>query len=173
MNVYYEGKHVSGAHSESFRQLVDQEGQPTSYFKDQEGVYAFGKRLKGLSAGLKVLSEFYLIDQEKAYYQDHEISGALVNSFALLPGDGMFAKDQTRVYYRGQPVSGVLPGSVQVLERGYLKDESRVFHLTGSDCSEVIGADAKSFRVTGWDEKSKSEATDGSRFYLEGKLVGK
>jgi len=169
-NIYYEGKILAGSDAASFERLKLPDGNPSSYFKDKNSVYWFGKKMSDvLAASVKVLSESYIVDAQNVFYYQNRIAGADSSSFAIIQDDqGSWSKDKKSVYYKEVAYPEVDPSTLEVLERSYAKDKSKVYYFNGEKLTEVVGANAKSFKVTNWDQKTESEATDGTHFYVQG-----
>jgi len=168
-SIYYEGKVLPGSDAATFERLKRAD-QPSIYYKDKNSVYWFGRKLEGIKAdSVKVLSEEYLVDNESVFYYEKKIVGADPVTFAVYPDEGSFAKDKKAFYFQDVAYPEVDSATIEFLERGYAKDKSKVYYRDGRVLTVVAGANAASFKVTNWDQKTESEATDGTKYFVEGK----
>ncbi|MBY0413433.1 MAG: DKNYY domain-containing protein [Bdellovibrionales bacterium] len=168
-NIFYEGKKLVGVDASTFIQLKRDE-IPTTYFKDKNAVYWFGKKIEGLKAdSVKSLNESYIVDADSVFYLYTKISGADPATFVVFQDQDSWAKDSKAVYFREMRYPNIDASTLEILSRGYAKDKSKVYYLDGKDMIVVEGANPINFKVTNWDAQTKSEATDGAHFYLEGK----
>lgn len=169
-NIFFDGKILEGSDASSFTRLLRPDGKPSSYFKDKNFVYWFGrKRPEVQASSVKVISEAYLADAENVFYFKDKIVGANPATFVEIPNQESWGKDDKTVYYRDSAYPQLDMASLEILERGYAKDKSKVYYVNDNKLIEVVGANPSTFQVTHWDQKTESEATDGVRYYLEGK----
>lgn len=168
-SVYFKGKALPGSDAATFVKLKIAD-QTSTYYKDKNSVYWFGRKIEGLKPdSTKVLSETYLVDSDSVFYFEKKIVGADPASFAVFPDQESLAKDKRALYFRDVAYPEVDLVTIEFLERGYVKDKSKVYYRDGNVLTVVAGANAAGFKVTNWDQKTESEATDGTKYFLEGK----
>lgn len=169
-HIFYEGQIQKDTDVSTFVRMNLPDGKSSSFYKDKNCVYWFGKKISGLQPdSVKVLSETYLVDSQSVFYFQNKIEGANPNRFVVIQDQSDWGKDDKAVYGRDKAYSNIDPASFEVLERSYVKDKSKVYYNDSGSLVEVVGANPKTFTVTNWDPKTESEATDGARYYLQGK----
>lgn len=167
--VYFRGRRIEGADASTFSE-IKKEDLGTSYFKDKNFVYRLGKKIEGLKpVSVKVLNEMYLVDNDSVFYFQNKIAGADPGSFRVFADQESWGKDKNTVYFQNVAYPEVDPATLEFLERGYAKDKSKVYYREGNVLNIVAAANAATFKVTNWDQKTESEATDGTKYFLQGK----
>lgn len=169
-SVIFDGRSLAGSDPESFVQLKSPDGEPTTFFKDKNSVYWIGQKITGLQAStVKALSQSYLSDAAHVFYIQKQVAGADAASFVSLAEYESWGKDKNSLFYQEVAHPEIDITSFQILERGYIKDKSKVFYREGATVTVVIDANPATFKVTNWDAATKSEATDGMHYFVEGK----
>lgn len=137
--AYYRGRMISGAHAASFEILG------YGYAKDRYRVYMDGKVLPHVDPrSFRLLTRHeeshrprpyandhkgqagYYTDAYSVYYDGKRMTGAAVNSFAVL-GEG-YAKDAYSVYYRGEKIKNAVANSFRQTGNGYAHDAFNTYY---------------------------------------------
>jgi len=172
--VYQGGKPVTAAHPATF-QVFEQ----SLYARDKQHAYHEDKLIEGADgSSFELLDPSFARDKARIYFLGEPILlGADAASFELLPTSN-YGRDTSKVYalpnalFRtAHELSGADRATFTPLARAYAKDSKYVYFADDGRAVPVESADPASFRVTEWDEASKSEARDNQRYYLQGKVV--
>jgi hypothetical protein len=173
-HVYYGGKRVAAADPATFQVLG-----VTAYARDQVHAYHRTELIQGADgSSFELINESFARDKARIYFLGEPILlGADAASFELLPTSN-YGRDTSKVYalpnalFRtAHELSGADRATFTPLARAYAKDSKYVYFADDGRAVPVESADPASFRVTEWDEASKSEARDNQRYYLQGKVV--
>ncbi len=170
-NVFYDGKLIEGIDRASFSKVprgVDDE----QYFTDGVSLVYFGKVIgKTDRESIESLGNSYAKDRTQVFYMDKPIENADPASFKIID-QSSYSSDKSRVYFWHIVVPQAKPEHFQVLERGYSKDDNRVYHQHSIEKIDIVeGAIAADFKVTLYDEQRGSEAFDGRTYFMNGKPV--
>ncbi len=174
-HIYYGGEVLPGAKPTGFKIL--EEHTEYSVYEDATSsqVYHYGKLIASADAQSLTVFNYYLSKDKQAIYYGTEqiLPQADVASFEMLPNEDRYARDKHAVYdMAGKDSAAIVdadPASIQVLQRGYIKDQQHVYYRDGIASHKVLDADANSFVVTAYDEASQSEAKDKHHYYWQGK----
>jgi len=167
--VYFQGKALESANPKSFEVLKSSDGSNSRFYRDQSYVFFNGHIIQNINgANAKIISPGYLVDQVNAVYYTTRLEGVDVNTLRVHPKDAAYALDIKFVFYKGTKVQNADPSSFEPLERQYAKDKNHVYYLASGTPRVIHDADAATFMATNYDPKSKSDAKDKYRYYLNG-----
>ncbi|MCD8521789.1 MAG: DKNYY domain-containing protein [Saccharospirillaceae bacterium] len=176
--VYLNGKAVPGADPTQFKRVEDAWGNPSGYALSGTTLYYGTERIGEVTPDeVSIITPAIAKDRERIYYLGKMILPmADAPSFVLLPDTDGYARDHSAVYDligdRSAPIAGADPQTMNVLNRGYLKDANRIYHREGYEPTEILhDVDYDSFVVTDWDDETQSEARDRYALYMNGRVV--
>lgn len=164
-------KVLEGADAASFRYLDE------DYARDAKSLFYEGVRFSVQDVEtFQILKYGFARDRAQGYYLRTPIAGSDGASFEALD-DGHHARDKARVYYcsyehgdeksrpgmRARVLKAAAPAEIQVLDSGYAKTGTSVFHRGEA----VKGADAASFETPPSPEEG-SDARDKNGLYQNG-----
>ncbi|MFZ6743239.1 DKNYY domain-containing protein [Undibacterium sp. JH2W] len=177
-HVYLEGRVLSGAKPVEFRHLGGR------YASDSQQVYYGWQVLQGANmVSFQLLSPDMAKDNKQVFVFDKACKlNAPTAQFRLLSNQDLavYATDGQFLYavFFGaieplQIVKDADPATFTLLERSYFKDNKRVYYRDSSLNKVILleAADASSFVAGNYDANTDSDAHDGSRYYLSGRLV--
>ena len=116
-------------------------------------------------------------DENKIYYEADEIlSMADAKSFQMYPEEsqlGGFGHDYKGLYdpYANKAYTEVDQETFKGFERGYYTDKNAVYTSVKGGLQNIEGANTSTFVYTDWDEKTQSDANDGTHFFIDGEIV--
>ncbi len=180
--VYLDGQAIAGATPTGFSRLPDAWNNATDFAVQQHAenstLYYRETPIGQVNAADVVVLWPYIARDTQRIYAGADVILPMADaaSFELLPDHNEYGRDRQAVYDilgdRSGVIHGADPVSMEVLQRGYLKDQHRVYHRQGYDPTQVLeGADSASFEVTGWDETTNSDARDAHSLYMNGQRV--
>lgn len=170
-NVYFEGKRVENIDPAKF-ELIPMEGLGERNYTDGTHLIHWGKVVGKIdAASVKSLGNSYVKDRSQVFYMGELIPGADPDTFNVI-NETSFSRDAKRVYFWQVAVPNANPKTFEILERGYAKDDQRVYHHRSIKKIDIVdGADAQNFKVTNFDDAHGSEAFDGKSYFMDGKKV--
>ena len=179
-SVFVYGERLEGSAKGTVKKLG------SYYFANNGHVYyGRGSLAKDADAeSFEVLSDSIGRDASHVYNSGVSITDKVdLATFRVLDeGESQYAVDERSVYHLPYqsiaPIEQADPKSFVVLDRGYSKDQSHVFYSdykgnlrqTPRILSE---ADATTFEVTDYDDKTRSEARDAKHRFMHGKIVSR
>ncbi|CAF1247935.1 unnamed protein product [Rotaria sp. Silwood1] len=114
-NVYFMGKKVDGAYSNSFQVIGD------GYAKDNFNVFYMGKKVDNAYANsFQLVGNGYAKDNFNVFYMGKKIANAYANTFKYV-GNG-YATDNFGVFYMGIKIDGAYPSSFRFISSAYIND---------------------------------------------------
>jgi hypothetical protein len=133
-HVYYQAQVIVGADPKTYAFIDD------NYARDDQAIYAFGRRLSTRVGSFQVLGDGYATDGVLHFYQDVVLEG---DGFELL-GSGAqagygYARTSSRVYRHGRWLAEADAKSFEVFhaDAGITRDQNTVFfndrRITGAD----------------------------------------
>ncbi|MFC3679232.1 DKNYY domain-containing protein [Bacterioplanoides pacificum] len=180
--VYLTGIPLEGALPQHFSLFPDAWGHPSSYGvshnPDGARVYFQQHHLPDADAdSFTVLNDYTAKDARHIFYHETLVlPEADSASFELIEDVDHYGKDNNAVYDMLYQHSGVIegadPATLQVLGRGYLRDQNHIYFRSNYQPTEILaGADAASFEYTNWDEATQSDARDKHGYFLHGERL--
>ncbi|MCE2573551.1 DKNYY domain-containing protein [Motilimonas eburnea] len=146
------------------------------YLTDGKQLFCNGIKVPDADlASFKVIFGALAKDKHHVYYQQHIIlPDADVESFNLYPDEQYYGYDKHHVYdviaERSQPIAGADPASFELLGRGYMRDQHRVYFSQQYEPTIVLTqVDRDSLVVTDYDDATGSDAYDKHGYILNGK----
>ena len=181
-HVYLAGIPLEGAQPQYFSLFPDSWGNSSSYgvSRNPDGarVYFQQHYLPDADAdSFTVLNDYTAKDARHIFYHETVVlPEADSASFELIEDVDHYGKDNNAVYDILYQHSGVIegadPATLQVLGRGYLRDQKRIYYRSNYQPTEVLaGADAATFEYTDWDEATQSDARDKHGYFLHGERL--
>lgn len=181
-HVYYNGVTIAKADPNTFQHIQ------SIYAKDRERIYYQTEALEGANPNTyRFLNENIAIDDSSVFVLTKRSKIPVdLNSFKVVENENeAFCVDSENVYLvfyqREEPlekVEGADIATFRTLERNYASDKDHVYffgNYKGDQELRLIkleGANPKKF-VIGYNDATKSEATDGTHYYMDGALVKK
>ncbi len=176
--IYLGGKAIPGADPAQFKRVPDAWGSPSAYALSGTTLYYDAERIGEVNPNeISIITPFLAKDRQHIYYLEKIILPmADAPSFVLLPDTDGYARDRAAVYdligERSAPIAGADPQTMEVLNRGYLKDARHIYHRESYEPTQILhDVDYDSFVVTDWDDETQSEARDRYALYMNGKVV--
>ncbi|UZK02527.1 DKNYY domain-containing protein [Venatoribacter cucullus] len=180
--VYLEGQAITGASPAGFSRLPDAWHNATDFAVQQDAgqstLYYRATPIGPVDAAQVVVLWPHIARDNQRIYSEANVILPMADAatFELLPESNEYGRDQQAVYDllgdRSGVIHGADPASIEVLARGYLKDQHLVYHRQGYEPTQVLeGADSASFEVTGWDETTNADARDAHSLYRNGQRV--
>jgi hypothetical protein len=177
-HVFYEGKMIKNADPESFSYTHFYAWDTTHvYFVDKELENTDPKKFTILKQGLaREDHSIFVFGKRSATIVDHDTFEIVEN------GDNIFCKDKNSVYVlfykQADPlvkIEDADPLTFKLLERSYAQDKNHIYYYgftgtTQSKPTKLEGVNPNTF-VIGYDPATKSEARDGLKYFMYGKLV--
>ena len=127
-SVEFACKKIEEADSETFQTL----DFFSSYAKDKNYVYYYGKKLENVDSKSFILYDSdYFADKYRVYNNRQVIKGSDVDTFVII--DSYYSKDKNHVYYENKIVPEADPETFGKIEKyGYYADKNYIYTKDGT-----------------------------------------
>lgn len=193
-SIFLSGKVLPGANEKNFKFLNAKYGPYMSVAIDDQVnlVYHNDKIIADADAStFEIVISLFYKDNQNIYDGIYlkKVMGIDVASFRVIENSDHYITDKNGLYevridskeeiVRALKIEGAGHETFRSLDRGYYKDEFRVYWIShqgtrvkGVPKTKVLkNVDYATFTVTGYDQATKSEAKDKNHRYLDGEIV--